>query len=486
MWRPFSAAAAAASALRPVRGMRDLFGPSAAAHSEVVSAFRALALRYGCEEAATPILERTAVFSRTLGEASDVVTKEMYSFMPPGHEGDEPDATASLTLRPEGTAGIMRALISGGLLRQAGSAGRRLFYHGPMFRHERPQQGRQRQFHQVGVEFVGGAHADLDDAEAIAAAHGLIADVARAAQAGDVAARVRLLVNTLGDEETMRGYSAALRAHFEGCRGALSPDSQARLARGSPLRILDSKDPQDAAPVAAAPSIHAHLSPAAGARFERLLAALRGLGIPHTVDPRLVRGLDYYRHAIFEFVLPPAPAAVSRGGGGPGQWGTLLAGGRYDGLCAAMGGPAGVGAVGWAAGVERLVGALVPVQPPPAPPALAVVVCSSDGGGASVGDDGVAPPAAAPLPPELLLGMLVARAARHGSSSRASASVFRCRHMGKGLAVSVSRLSRGCGRSLDVTAPPSPSPPPCRPRLHRARPPPCSSAALRSPRGCCA
>ena len=350
--------------LAPPRGMPDVLPPLARAHRRLVAAFWALTARAGYAELAPPLLEHTALFARSLGDTSDVVSKEMYSLQSPQGGGagssraggsapaaDAADAASllpppppgtSLTLRPEGTAGVLRAVLAAGLHR--GAAPARVAYAGAMFRHERPQRGRQRQFTQVGLELVGasaaGAGGALEDVEVIA----LAAEYLRAVLPPG-ARQPALLINTLGSDT--RAHARALAAHFDAVRAQLSPDSQARLARGAPLRILDSKHPADAPHIARAPP--AALPPGDAARFDAVLAGLRALGIEARTEPRLVRGLDYYAHTIFEFV-----DEGSGGGGGS----TVLAGGRYDRLPAQLLGGASSGgavsAIGWAAGVERL------------------------------------------------------------------------------------------------------------------------------------
>jgi len=291
-------------------------------HRHVVDTARRIVERYGFDEVATPIFEFSQVFKRTLGEASDVVTKEMYSFT---DKGDE-----EITLRPENTAGVARAFISEGLAQQVPV---RYFYAGPMFRYERPQKGRQRQFHQIGVELIGLPQPQAD-VEVIAAA-------VRVLEALGVLGETVLQLNTLGDTESRAAYRDALVAYFEKHREALSEDSQARLER-NPLRILDSKDETDRGIVADAPLFGDFLNADSTEFFDTVKAGLDALGIEYTVNPRLVRGLDYYCHTAFEFVTTAL-----------GAQGTVLAGGRYDGLIKMMGGPETPG-VGWAAGVERL------------------------------------------------------------------------------------------------------------------------------------
>ncbi len=327
------------SELQPVRGTRDLIGEDHRRHLHVIDTARRVAAIYGLEEWATPIFEDTRVFSRSLGDTSDVVMKEMYSFTDRG--GD------SLTLRPEGTAGVCRALVTNGLTQ---SLPQKVFYAGPMFRYERPQKGRYRQFHQIGAEVIGPAE-PLADAEIIACGWDIL-------QALGIAEDVVLEVNTLGDRESRDAYRAALVEYFTAHQAGLSEDSLMRLAR-NPLRILDSKDEADRRIIAGAPDIHAHLTPEAAAFYDRLKSYLAGFGVPFVDNPRIVRGLDYYGHTAFEFVTTRL-----------GAQGTVMAGGRYDGLVAEMGGPA-TPAVGWAAGIERL--SMLLTEVPAAPRPVAVV-----------------------------------------------------------------------------------------------------------------
>ena len=324
--------------LQPVRGMKDLIGDDQRRYAHVVATARATAALYGFEEWATPLLEDTSVFARTLGDTSDVVTKEMYSFADRG--GD------SVTLRPEGTAGICRALVSNGLTQ---SLPQKVFYAGPMFRYERPQKGRYRQFHQIGAELIGPAE-PLADAEIVALGWDIL-------QRLGVSAGVTLEINTLGDAASREAYRAALVEYFTQHQGALSSESQDRLTR-NPLRILDSKDPADRALVANAPTILPSLTPEAAAFYDGLREGLTRFGVPFTENPRIVRGLDYYSHTAFEFVTTQL-----------GAQGTVMAGGRYDGLVQQMGGPP-VPAVGWAAGIERLSMLMAGAPPVPAPVAV--------------------------------------------------------------------------------------------------------------------
>jgi len=325
--------------LQPVRGTRDLLPDESRRFRAIVERARSVTERYGFGEISTPIFEFTEVFARTLGDTSDIVTKEMYTFEDRG--GD------SITLRPEGTAGVARAFISGGLSQ---SLPLKLFYAGPMFRYERPQKGRQRQFHQIGIEILGvsGPQADVE----------VIAVGAQILDELGLLGRTVLELNTLGDLESRRAYRDVLVDYFTGHRDALSEDSRTRLQR-NPLRILDSKDEGDRRVVAEAPSFAEHLSPAAADFFAAVRQGLDDIGIAYEVNQRLVRGLDYYTHTAFEFTTTDL-----------GAQGTVLAGGRYDGLIGAMGGPETPG-IGWAAGIERL--AMLAGEPPPPPRPVAIV-----------------------------------------------------------------------------------------------------------------
>ena len=308
--------------LQPVRGTRDLIGEDFRRHAHVIDTARRVAATYGFDEWATPIFEDTRVFSRTLGETSDVVTKEMYTF--PDRGGD------SLTLRPEGTAGVCRALVTGGLTQ---SLPQKVFYAGPMFRYERPQKGRYRQFHQIGCELIGPSE-PLADAEVISCGWDILVALG-------ISGDVTLELNTLGDAESKLNYRAALVSYFNDHKAQLSEESEFRLNR-NPMRILDSKDEGDRRLVANSPTIEPYLSQPAAAFYKKLQEHLSHLGIVPSINPRIVRGLDYYSHTAFEFVTTAL-----------GSQGTVMAGGRYDGLVEEMGGPK-VAAVGWAAGIERL------------------------------------------------------------------------------------------------------------------------------------
>ncbi|MDR6181776.1 histidine--tRNA ligase [Asaia bogorensis] len=323
------------SQLQPVRGTHDLIGDTARRHAHVVDTAREITRRYGYEEWSTPIFEDTRVFSRTLGDTSDVVTKEMYTFEDRG--GD------SLTLRPEGTAAICRAFVTNGLTQ---ALPQRVFYNGPMFRYERPQKGRFRQFHQIGAELLG-ATDPLMDAETIAMAHAIL----KALGLGDA---VTLEINTLGDLDSRQAWREALVAYFKAHESALSDESRARL-EANPLRILDSKSAQDRALLEDAPKFGAYLNEGSRVFWDDLRRKLDLFGVAFVENPHIVRGLDYYSHTAFEFVTDRL-----------GAQGTVLAGGRYEGLVAQMGGPA-TPAIGWAGGIERLALLIdaAPVQPRP-------------------------------------------------------------------------------------------------------------------------
>ena len=315
--------------LQPVRGAHDIWADDMRRHRQVVDGARTIAARYGYDEIATPVFEFTEVFSRTLGDTSDVVTKEMYTFaISEGREGKE---HRQITLRPEATAGVARAFISAGLQH---SVPVKAFCSGPMFRHERPQKGRQRQFHQIDVELLGVAD-PLGDVEIIALGAAILEDLG-------VLGQTTLELNTLGDSASRTRYREALVDYFSADREALSPDSRERLTR-NPLRILDSKDEGDRRVVAGAPTFDDYLNEASQEFFAAVREGLDDLGIAYRLNAKLVRGLDYYCHTAFEFTTTQL-----------GAQGTVLGGGRYDGLVEMMGGPP-TPAVGWAAGIERLV-----------------------------------------------------------------------------------------------------------------------------------
>jgi histidyl-tRNA synthetase len=309
--------------LRAVKGMNDLFEGELATWRKVEDAARRTFLAFGYGEVRTPIVEETALFVRGVGEGTDIVDKEMYAF---------PDGDKNLSLRPEGTAGVVRAMIEHGKL--AADAEERVFYLGAMFRRERPQKGRYRQFHQFGAEALGLTAASVD-VEMMAMIAAFLDDLG--------VTGVQLLVNTLGDPEDRARYGAALRDHFSKVAGELSADSQRRL-QTNVLRILDSKDPKDQALAQGAPRTLDHLGDDARAHFDQVQAGLTRLGIPFVVEPKLVRGLDYYTRTVFE-----AQAAQ-----GLGAQNTVAAGGRYDGLVETLGGRK-TPAVGFAGGMERLI-----------------------------------------------------------------------------------------------------------------------------------
>lgn len=327
------------SSLQPVRGTHDILPDDNRRYRHVVETARTVAERYGFGEISTPIFEFTEVFARTLGETSDIVTKEMYTFRDRG--GDE------ITLRPEGTAGIARALISGGL---AQDLPLKFFYTGPMFRYERPQKGRLRQFHQFGIEILGVA-APQADIEVIALAANILGSLG-------ALSKTSLEINTLGDKESRDAYRGALVDYLSRHHVNLSPDSRIRLEK-NPLRILDSKDEGDKAILKDAPLFPDYLTDAAREFFAKVRDGLTSIGIAYVENPRLVRGLDYYCHTAFEFTTEHL-----------GAQGTVLAGGRYDGLVTAMGGRDTPG-VGWAAGIERL--SMLIADPPGKPRPIAVI-----------------------------------------------------------------------------------------------------------------
>jgi histidyl-tRNA synthetase len=315
-----------------------------AAHRQVITTAREVSARYGFQEMATPIFEFAEVFSRPLGDSSDVVTKETYNFTDRGGE--------TFTLRPENTAGVVRAMISNGLTQ---SLPLKFFYAGPMFRYERPQKGRMRQFHQIGIEFLG-PRDGLADAEIIACGARVLSDLG-------VLDKCKLHLNSLGDTDSRQAYRSALVAFLERHAGDLSEDSQARL-KTNPLRILDSKNTGDRDILVDAPRLDAHLNAESAAHFKAVTTALDAAGINWEFDPLLVRGLDYYCHTAFEFITDAL-----------GAQGTVLGGGRYDGLSEMLGGPP-VAGVGWAAGIERL--AMLAGNAPVDMPRVAVMSAEED------------------------------------------------------------------------------------------------------------
>ena len=309
--------------IQAIRGMHDILPEQTPRWQGVERAFREVLAAYGYQEIRLPIVEKTELFKRSIGEVTDIVEKEMYTF--DDRNGD------TLTLRPEGTAGCLRACLEHGLLHQPAQ---RLWYMGPMFRHERPQKGRYRQFQQMGVEAYGMAGPDID-AE-------LILLTRRLWNTLGIAHKMELQLNSLGTLEERLVYREHLVAYFRGHLGALDEDSKRRLET-NPLRILDSKNPQLAEVVRQAPALDEYLGEASRTHFQALTATLDAAGLPYTLNPRLVRGLDYYSRTVFEWVTTEL-----------GAQGTVCAGGRYDGLIAQLGGKASH-AIGFALGVERLI-----------------------------------------------------------------------------------------------------------------------------------
>ena len=308
--------------IQNVRGTYDLYGTAKRKAKKVIATASAVVEKYGFEEIETPVFEFTEVFSRNLGDTSDIVTKEMYCFEDRGGE--------SLTLRPEGTAGVVRSFISEGMQQNLPV---KLYYAGPMFRYERPQKGRQRQFTQFGVEMLGVATPQAD-IEVIAMAYEFLENLG-------LAGAVTVEINSLGDAESRKSYREKLVAYLKQHYDELSEDSKARLEK-NPLRVLDSKEECDKKIVENAPLYADSLNEESSRFFKEVLQGLDLLGIKYRVNNRLVRGLDYYSHTVFELTTDKL-----------GAQGTVLAGGRYDGLVAQMGG-GDVPGIGWACGVERL------------------------------------------------------------------------------------------------------------------------------------
>ena len=327
-----------------VRGTQDIWGEEADRFQAVVAAFERVRRLYGFQHVEMPVFEATQVFVRSVGETTDIVSKEIYSFEDRGGE--------SLTLRPEFTAGICRAYISEGWQQHAPM---KVATHGPLFRYERPQKGRFRQFHQLDAEIIG-SDSPLADVELLVLADQLLKELG-------IADGVTLELNTLGDGDSRAAWRAALVEHFEARRSELSDESLVRLGK-NPLRILDSKDPRDRSAADSAPEVDDFLNEASRDFFARVTAGLDSAGVGWTRNPRLVRGIDYYRHTAFEFVTDRL-----------GAQGALIAGGRYDGLIETLGGPP-TAAVGWAAGIERLGMMIDP--PEPDVPLIAVVPEAQD------------------------------------------------------------------------------------------------------------
>lgn len=334
--------------LQPARGTQDLLPEISQQFRLIDQVAFSTAERFGYEEISTPIFEFSDVFHRTLGETSDAVTKETYTFTDRGGE--------EITLRPEGTAGIARAFISNGLAQQLPL---KFYYSGPMFRYERPQKGRYRQFHQIGVECLG-LDTPTADVESLALAQQVFGRLGL----GD---KVQLEINSLGDHESRAQHRNLLVTYLKDFHSQLSEDSKIRLEK-NPLRILDSKDENDRKIVAGAPSLKSCLNNASQDFFAQVLAGLSTLGISYKLNDSLVRGLDYYTHTVFEFTttLLGAQSAV-------------LAGGRYDGLIETMGGPRTPG-VGWAAGMERLALLVNSAELIPKKPVTAVISADDKAG----------------------------------------------------------------------------------------------------------
>ncbi len=330
--------------IQPVRGMNDVLPAEMAAWHAIETGARELLSGYGYQEIRVPVVERTELFKRAIGEHTDVVEKEMYTFVDQGGE--------SLTLRPEGTAGVMRALISNGMLR---GQRHKLWCAGPMFRHERPQKGRYRQFHQISVEAVGYVGPDVDIE--------LIALCARLWRKLGLQ-RVRLEINSLGTAEARRAYRERLVEYLNAHHDQLDADSRRRL-QGNPLRVLDSKNPEMRALIDGAPLLTEHLDPESHEHFQGVCTALEGLGIPFRVNPRLVRGLDYYSRTVFEWITDALGAQDA-----------VCSGGRYDGLIAQLGGESTPG-IGFAMGIERLVALLTQGGPCAAPSTADVYIVVS-------------------------------------------------------------------------------------------------------------
>ena len=347
-----------AEQLRAVKGMNDILPPESARWEWFESKVRALMARYGYANVRTPIVEPTALFVRGLGEVTDIVEKEMYSFED-AMNGDK------LTLRPENTAGVVRAMTEHSFLRDGG---KRLFYIGPMFRHERPQKGSYRQFHQVGAEALGFVGPDVD-AELILMGRALWRDL------GLVEGRdVRLELNSLGQPSERLSHRTALVAHFEAHAGSLDEDARRRL-HTNPLRILDTKNPSMQAVVESAPKLMDFLGSASIAHLDGVRSVLDAAGLPYRINPRLVRGLDYYNLTVFEWVTDRL-----------GSQSAVCAGGRYDPLIAQLGGrPAP--AVGWGMGIERVLLLLqeAGVEVPAMAPCVYAIVPGPAASGAAMG-----------------------------------------------------------------------------------------------------
>jgi histidyl-tRNA synthetase len=335
--------------LTAVKGMNDLLPPDSHAWVWLEGVVHQVMARFAYSHIRTPIVEPTALFIRGLGEVTDIVEKEMYSFEDRlNHE--------QLTLRPEATAGVVRAVIEHNMLYEGG---KRLYYTGPMFRHERPQRGRYRQFHQIGAEALGFAFPEID-AELILMAHALWQELGLK--------NIRLELNSLGEPAERTKHRAALIAHFEAAQDLLDEDAKRRLY-SNPLRILDTKNPAMHSLVEAAPKLIDFLGQASKDHLAQVCKILDKNAVSYSINPRLVRGMDYYNLTVFEFITDQL-----------GSQGTICGGGRYDYLIAQMGGKSAP-AVGWAIGVERVIELLkeADLLPPPAPPDIFAVVTENEG-----------------------------------------------------------------------------------------------------------
>jgi histidyl-tRNA synthetase len=330
--------------LQAVKGMNDILPPDSARWEWFEDAVRRVMRRYGYANVRTPIVEPTPLFVRGLGEVTDIVEREMYSFID-AMNGD------ALTLRPEATAGVVRSVIANSLLREGG---RRLYYIGPMFRHEKPQRGRSRQFHQVGVEALGHPGPDVD-VEVILMARAILREVGLA--------DIRLELNSLGQPPERKAHRAALIAHFEAHADHLDADSKRRL-HTNPLRILDSRNEAMQPLIDAAPKLIDSLGEASLAHFDAVCKCLDAVGQPYKVNPRIVRGLDYYNLTVFEWITDKL-----------GAQGTLCGGGRYDGLIEQLGGKPAP-AVGWGMGMERVIEVTreLGIEPPLVAPQVFAIV----------------------------------------------------------------------------------------------------------------
>ena len=323
--------------LKAVRGTRDLLPPETALWNHVEATARAVFARYGFGEIRTPIFEVTELFARGVGEETDIVSKEMYTWE--DRSRAESESGQSLTLRPENTAGVVRAYIEHKLA-DTGML-QKLFYIGPQFRRERPQRGRYRQFWQIGAEVLGpawsGSDSPLRDAEVLEMLATFLNEVG--------VRNWRLEINSVGSSSDRPRYIAALREALEPVKATMSPDNQ-RRAETNPLRVLDSKEPFDQEIIDKLPKIADFLDDASKEHFAQVVAALDACNVPYSVNPRLVRGLDYYTRTTFEFTVPD--------GSGLGTQNALLGGGRYDGLSEMLGGPKAPG-IGFAIGEDRLI-----------------------------------------------------------------------------------------------------------------------------------